>query len=453
MTVSKTRSYNVGEIRRARKIPKDPPLKILLPLAFVLTLPFPSSAEAGGVLRAEIDGVIHGVTAEYVDGAVERAGETGADVLVLVMNTPGGLVSSTMQIVESILASPTPVVLYVAPGGASATSGGFYIVLSSDLAVMSPGTRIGAAHPVTPFGENKKEDISMQKAENDLAAQARSMAQNRGRNVEISEKIVRESLSLTEKEALEEGLIDLVVSDFPTLVQTLDGMTLTRFDGREVVLDLSGAEVEAIEMTTRQRILAVVADPTVSFILLVVGVLGLYVEFTHPGLIFPGVGGGLCLILFAISTQILPLNFLGLLLIAGGIVMFVLEVNVTSYGLLTLGGIVAVTLGFLTLFEGPIPELRLPLSAVLPVSITAALLMAFLTQRAIKAQFDRVTTGVEGLQGELGTALTALDGEGKVFVHGEYWNARSSEPIAAGEKVRVRAVKDLVIEVERAEKS
>jgi membrane-bound serine protease (ClpP class) len=345
------------------------------------------------------------------------------------------------------------VAFLVAPSGASATSAGFYITISSDIAAMAPGTRIGAAHPVTPFGDNEKENIMMQKAENDLAAQARSIAQNRNRNVEVAEKMVRESISLTESEALEENLIDLLSKSVPDLLSQLDGRSIRRFDGTEIVLDLQGAVVETFEMTTRQKILAVVSDPTVSFVLFIIGVLGLYMEFTNPGLIVPGIVGGIALLLFAISTQILPLNLFGLLLIGLGIALLILEIKVTSYGMLTVGGIVAITLGFLTLFEGPIPELRLPLVAILPVSITVGLIMAFLTQRAIRAQLWKVATGTRGLVGEVGTALTEVGAGGKVFVHGEYWDATAREAIPSGERVRVCAVKDMVIEVERAAKS
>lgn len=426
-------------------------MRRLLPPALLLTLLFPSAAPAAEVIRARIDGVIHGITAEYVRRAVKQADEEKADLLVITINTPGGLVSSTEDIIESLLASKAPVVLFVSPSGARAASAGFYITLSADVAAMAPGTRIGAAHPVMAFGENNKKDIEMQKAENDLAAQARSIAQNRHRNVEVAEKIVRDSVSLTEKEALDQHLIDLICPNMDDLLKQLDGRTVTRFDGSKVVLHLEGAVVKDFEMTTRQKILAAVSDPTVAFILFIVGLLGLYVEFTHPGMILPGVVGALSLLLFAISTQILPLNLLGLLLIGLGIGLFVLEIKVTSYGLLTIGGVVAITFGFLTLFEGPVPEMRLPLSAVLPVSLTVAAIMAFLTHRVIRSHFWKIATGPEGIQGEIGTALTEVAVTGKVFVHGEYWNATSREPIAAGERVRVRSVKDLTIEVERVE--
>lgn len=430
-------------------------MKRILPVLLIsLIVSAQGAVEARSlVVQAEIDGPIHGITAEYTARAVERADSAGAVLLLITINTPGGLVSSTEEIIKSILGSRTPVAIFVAPSGASATSAGFYITISGDVAAMAPGTRIGAAHPVTPFGENKKEDIMMQKAENDLAAQARSIAQNRGRNVEIAEKMVRESVSLTEKEALDQKLVDLVSRDVTELLSKLDGSTIKRFDGQESVLRLEGATIEKFEMTKRQKILAVISDPTVSFVLFVVGILGLYIEFTHPGLIAPGIVGGAALLLFAVSTQILPVNLLGLVLVALGIVLFVLEVKFTSFGLLTAGGVLSVTLGFLILFEGPIPELRLPLYAIIPTSLTLALIMAFLTQRAFRAQRWKVSTGKEGLRGEIGTAITDIETGGKVFVHGEYWNATSRQKIEAGAKIRISAVNDMQVEVERAESS
>lgn len=419
-------------------------------LAAGLGLAAPAAfAAPGTVILGEIRGPIHGITSEYVARAVEHADAVSADLLVITIDTPGGMVSSTKEIIQTILSSRTPVVLFVAPSGAGAASAGFYITLSADVAAMAPGTQIGAAHPVTPFGENKKDDIMMQKAENDLAAQARSIAQNRSRNVEVAEKVVRDSVSLTEREALDQKLIDVVCRDVPELLASLDGRKIKRFDGKEAVLHLAGAATEKFEMTRRQRILAIVSDPTVAFILFVVGVLGLYIEFTHPGLIAPGVIGGLALLLFALATQILPINLLGLLLIGLGIGLFVLEIKVSSFGLLTVGGVLSITFGFLVLFEGPIPELRIPLTMVLPTGLTIGAIMAFLTHRVVTAQAWKVATGHEGLKGEEGTALTDIEKEGKVFVHGEYWNATAAERIAAGSKVKVRAVKDMVLEVDR----
>lgn len=420
------------------------------PILLLLLAAAPVCA-APAVVEARIDGAIHGITEEYISRAVERAQESNADLLLILMDTPGGLVSSMEAINKSIVASRVPVAVFVSPSGSGAVSAGFYITLSADVAAMSPGTRIGAAHPVTPFGENKKDDIMMQKAENDLAAQARTIAQNRGRNAETAEKIVRDSISLTEREALEAGIVDLVARDVPDLLEKLEGRSVQRWSGEKVTLHVKGAAVQPFEMTNRQRMLSVISDPSVAFILFVIGVLGLWFEFTHPGTIAPGVIGAAALILFAVATQILPVNLLGLLLIAAGIAMLVLEIKVTSFGLLTAGGIAAITAGFVVLFEGPIPEMRLPLTAILPTSLTVAGVMAFLTHRAIRAQRWKVTTGEEGLRGEVGTAVTEIGEEGKVFVHGEYWNATSRDRIPAGLRVRVSAVRDMVVEVERAE--
>jgi len=455
LTGSKAAFYNDCGILWRTIFQAKAPVKRFLPcflgvLAAAHLLPA-SALAAGEVLQAEIRGPIHGVTSEYIARAVEKANADGAELLVITMDTPGGLVSSTEEIIQSILGSRTPIAVLVAPSGASATSAGFYIALSSDVIAMARGTRIGAAHPVTAFGDNNKENIMMQKAENDLAAQARSIAESRHRNVEVAEKIVRDSISLTNSEAIDQNLVDLISDSVPDLLGQLDGRTIKRFDGSEVTLKLAGASVETFAMSTRQKILAVISDPTVSFVLFIVGVLGLYLEFTHPGMIVPGIVGGVSLLLFAISAQILPLNLFGLLLIGLGIGLLILEIKVTSYGLLTVGGVVSITLGFLTLFEGPIPSMRLPLIAILPSSLMVALIMAFLTHRVIRAQLWKVSTGVEGLAGEVGTALTEIAPDGRVFVHGEYWNAHAKETIAAGRRVKVVAVKDMLIEVEPAE--
>jgi membrane-bound serine protease (ClpP class) len=423
--------------------------KAALLFAALIVLPSASRAAPGVVVLGEIQGPIHGITSEYVARAVEHADQEAASLLVITIDTPGGMVSSTKEIIQSILSSRTPVVLFVAPSGAGAASAGFYITLSADVAAMAPGTQIGAAHPVTPFGENRKDDIMMQKMENDLAAQARSIAQNRRRNVDLAEKVVRDSVSLTEREALDQKIIDLVCRDLPELLSDLDGKTIRRFDGSETVLHLHGAATEKYEMTRRQQILAIVSDPTVAFILFVVGVLGLYVEFTHPGLVAPGVIGGIALLLFALATQILPVNLLGLLLIGVGIGLFILEIKIASFGLLTVGGVLSITFGFLVLFEGPIPEMRIPLAAVLPTGLTIGGIMAFLTRRVVVARSWKVTTGAQGLAGETGIALTDVEKDGKVFVHGEHWNATAAVRIAAGSSVRVRAVKDMVLEIEK----
>ncbi|MBI3449386.1 MAG: nodulation protein NfeD [Acidobacteria bacterium] len=419
-------------------------------VAVALLAPAARAHASGAIVLDEIRGPIQVVVAGHVARAVAHADAEGAALLVFSMDTPGGDVSSTRDIIQSILASRTPVVVFVGPSGARAASAGFYIAFAADVAAMAPGTQIGAAHPVTPFGQNTKDDIMLQKVENDLAAQARTIAQNRKRNADLAEKIVRDSVSVTETEALDQHLIDYVAHDLEALLAELDGKTIRRFDGVEIVARTAGVPREPFEMTRRERLLGAIADPNVAIVLLVVGLLGLYVEFTHPGVIAPGVIGGVSLFLFALATQILPLNLLGLILIGAGIGLFVVEIKVASFGLLTAGGVFAVTLGFLILFDGPIPEMRVQRAVVLPIALTLAGIMAFLTYRAVASRRWKVTTGPDGLVGEIGTALTEVGAGGRVFVHGEYWSARAAEPIPAGTKVRVRSLTDMVVEVERA---
>jgi len=418
--------------------------------AAALIAPAAPLRASGPIVLDEIRGPIQVVVAGHVARVVAHADAEGASLLVFSMDTPGGDVGSTRDIIQSILASRTPVVVFVGPSGSRAASAGFYIAFAADVAAMAPGTQIGAAHPVTPFGQNTKDDIMLQKVENDLAAQARTIAQNRKRNADLAEKIVRDSVSVTETEALDQHLIDYVAHDLDALLRTLDGKTIRRFDGAESVARKVGAPREPFGLTRRERLLGAIADPNVAIVLLVVGLLGLYVEFTHPGVIAPGIIGGASLFLFALATQILPLNLLGLILIGIGIGLFVLEIKVASFGLLTAGGVFSVTLGFLILFDGPVPEMRVQRAVVLPIALTLAGIMAFLTYRTVSSRRWKVTTGQEGLVGEIGTALTDVGPSGRVFVHGEYWSARAAEPIAAGSQVRVRGISDMVVEVERA---
>lgn len=415
----------------------------------------PERAPGSVILVGQLRGIITSVTVEYVQQILSKADQRRCDLVVLEMDTPGGPVTSTEAIIQSILASRTPVVVYVSPAGAQAASAGLYISNAADVIAMAAGTRIGAGHPVTVFGGNpggdKKSgrDYMGEKIENDMAAGVRSIATNRGRNAEVYERMVRESISLTEREALDQKVIDLVAKDLDDLLRALDGREIRRFDGASLKLALPHPEVERFELTTRQRLLSLIASPEVSTILFGVAVLGLFIEFNNPGLIAPGVVGGLALVLWAISIQILPINLLGLLLIVLAVSLFILEIKVTSHGLLTLAGAVALTLGFLTLFDTDrMPGLGLSLSFILPTSLTIALVMAAVTAVAIRAQRSPVATGVEALPGEIGEAVTDIGAAGKVFVHGEYWNATSSEPIARGRSVRIRAVRDMALEVE-----
>ena len=424
--------------------------------------PTESAATPGGkvVIVGELRGAITPITVQYVRKCLARSAETGAALVVFEMDTPGGLVASTEEIIQAILASRAPVAILVAPGGAQAASAGLYISNAADVIAMAPGTRIGAGHPVgvsgtSPGGGDKEQgrDYMGEKIENDLAAGVRSIATNRGRNAEVYEKMVRDSISLTEREALDQKVIDLVARGLDELMEALEGSEIKRFDGSVQVLALAPARLTRFEMNAWQRILSFVADPNIAFILLGIGMLGLYVEFNNPGLIAPGIVGGVALILFAMSVQILPIKVVGLLLLALAAALFVLEIKFASYGLLSVGGVLAMTLGFMTLFDADqMPTLKVSLVSILPTSLAAGLLMIGITALALKAQRTRVSTGMEGLKGEIGDAMTEIGpspaGVGKVFVHGEYWNAVAREPIARGGRVRIKAVREMTLDVE-----
>lgn len=401
---------------------------------------------------------IHPVTAGYIERALREADEQSARLVVLQLETPGGLVTSTEQIVEAIKSSPVPVAVYVA--SSKAASAGFLITLASDYAAMAPGTRIGAAHPVGMFGSGSQPEDQRKggerpameaKIESDIAAFARTLAQNRGRNVQAAESAVLRSASFTEREALDQRLIDRICTDVGDLLRGLDGRVLRRFDGRRQRVDLEGAELVRVDMNLKERILAVIANPTLAVFLLGLGLLGIYVEFTHPGAVLPGVAGAVCLLLFAFAVQILPINVMGLLMFLAAIVMFILEVNVTSYGMLALTGVALLVLGSLMLFDTPIPEMRVSLAAVLPLAVALAAVVTLVMRFALSAQSRAVVTGREGLARELGEALTDLDPRGKVFVHGETWDAVARRPVRRGQRVRVSRVDNMVLEVEGVE--
>ena len=418
---------------------------------------------AGNILIATIHGPITPITLDYVDGALDRArDEEDFAAVILELDTPGGLLESTELIIQSILRSRVPVVVYVAPAGAQASSAGLYITNAADVAAMAPGTTIGAGHPVMAGGGNPGGDPNdgqrnymNEKVENSAAAGVRGIAVARGRNAEVYETMVRDSISLTAEEALKKDVVDLLARDLDDLLRTLEGRAIARFDGKKEMLSFAGAQRERLEMTPRQKVLFWLTDPRIAFLLLGIGMLGIYIEFNHPGLIVPGVAGGLALILFAMSMHVLPVNVLGIVLIGMAAILFILEINVTSYGLLTIGGILALTLGFLTLFDvEQMPGVSVPLSFILPTSLTIGAIMGGITALAIRAQRVRVVTGREGLTGEFGEAITDVAPGGKVFVHGEYWNAQTSgAAIPRGTRVRIAAVRDMMLEVVPADRS
>jgi len=412
-----------------------------------------SQAETPLVFTAEVDAIIHPVTADYMIGTIDRAGAAGATLVVFTLRTPGGLVDSMIAINKAILASKVPVVVYVAPSGSRAASAGFLITLAADVAAMAPGTNIGAAHPVSGSGEKMDETLA-NKAAQDLAAQARSLAANRKRNVGLAEEAVIKSRSFTEEEATKAvpPLVDLVVPSFDELLKQLDGRVVTRFDGSSVTLHTAGATIERVEMSWRQRLLSAIAHPQVAYLLLSLGTLGLTIELWNPGAILPGVVGGLCLLLAFFAFQILPMNYAGLLLILFGLVLLVIEIKVTSFGLLAAGGIASLVFGSLMLIDSPMPELRLGLRIVLPVTLGLSAIVLFLVRLAVQSQRRRATTGDAGMIGEQGRALSILGpGQaGRVLVHGEIWNATAEEFIADGDDVTVAAVWGLKLTVRRA---
>ena len=402
------------------------------------------------VLSAEVDSVIHPVSAEYMIEVLSRADTEGADLVVFTLRTPGGLVDSTREIVSKMIAARTPVAVFVAPSGARAASAGFIIVLASDVAAMAPGTHIGAAHPVAGPGQQMDEVMS-KKAASDVAAYARTLATKRGRNVPFAEQAVNDSRAFTEGEALNAAppLIDIVASTVPELLQRLDGRMVTRFDGTSTILHTRGARIVPIEMNWRQRILSAIAHPDVAYLLMSLGTIGLAVELWSPGAVLPGVVGGLSLLLAFFAFQLLPINYAGLLLILFGLVLFVLEVKVTSFGLLTTGGLVSLVLGSMMLMDSSLPELQISLSVIVPVSLGLAGLMVFLVRLGIAAQMKRPETGDAGMIDAIGEAVSAIapGSEGHVRTHGEIWRAVATDRIAQGDRVRITSIDGLVLTV------
>ena len=394
-------------------------------------------AVAGEVVRMRVEDTIQPASQRYIERVLKEAENRQAELVVLELDTPGGLIDTTRDITSAITTSPVPVAVFVTPAGARAASAGFFILMSGDVAAMSPGTNTGAAHPVGGQGENLPDDVR-EKITNDAAAMVRSLAEHRGRNAATAARTVVESISLTAEEALDEHLIDFVVADDAALLAKLNGYELTRFDGTTGVLDLAQPTMVDIEPTFAEQLFSVLANPNVAYLLMALGALGLYVEITHPGGILPGVVGVIFLLLGLYSVSVLPVSWAGVALIFVALMLFVLEVKVTSYGLLTIGGVISFVLGSLMLFDGPIPAMRVSMGVVLPTAVVVALLTGFLLTRVLRAHRQRPMTGREGLVGEEGRAIGDLAPDGKVAVHGEYWDARVvGGPVRDGGVVRV----------------
>ena len=403
------------------------------------------------ILIIHVDAPIHPVTSEYIRNAIDRAEEEDAALLIMKINTPGGLDSSMRQIIERILSSRVPVATFVYPSGARSASAGFFIGIASDLYIMAPGTNTGSAHPVGISMTGQKMDETMaDKVTNDAAAYIKSLAEKRGRDISMAEAGVRRSQAFTEKEALEGGLIDLIASTERDIIRELNGKTIIRFDGEEETLILADEDIVEVMMTARQKFLLTISNPNLAYILLMLGLLGLYFEFSNPGAILPGVLGGISLLLAIFSFQILPINYVGLILILLAIGLFILEIKIQSYGILSVGGVIAMVIGSIMLIDAPIPELRPSLKIIIPVAVGLSLIFIFLIVLAVRAQLQKALTGREGLLDEIGETKTALSLEGKVFVHGELWNAVADEKIPKGAKVKVIEVfPNLKIKVEK----
>ncbi len=391
-----------------------------------------------------IDAPITPVVAEYIVKSIDKAAEAKAEAIIIQLNTPGGLVDSMQQIVMKMMASDTATVVYVAPSGARAASAGVFITLAANIAAMAPTTHIGAAHPVTMQG--KMDKTMEKKVVNDLAAMARGIAEKRGKNAKWAEDAVRNSVSITETEALKEHVIDFIAPDVPALVKDLNGKTVDLVIGRKTLFT-ENAEVEEITMGFRYRLLEIISNPNIAYILMILGFYGLYFELSTPGAIFPGVAGAICLVLAFYALHTLPINYAGLLLIVLGVSLFIAEAFITSHGILGIGGTISMLLGSVMLIDSASPYLRISWAVIVPVVAFSTLLFIITIALAVRVKREKISTGREGMIGLEGQAKTDIHAEGQVFVRGEYWNAWSTDPIKMGERIQVESITGLRLKV------
>lgn len=411
-----------------------------------VVLLFAASLDAR-VVEVNIDGIVHPVTVSVVTSAIAQAQREHADALLIRLSTPGGFLDATREIIEQIFHSPVPVIMWTGPSGARAASAGFFLLEAGDVAAMAPGTNTGALHPVLATG-GEMDSVMKSKVENDAAALMRTIATHRMRNVQAAEKAVRESVSWTEREALDQHLIDLIAPDPASLLRQLEGRQITRFDGRTETLHFSGTEVEAYEPSLRQRLLLAIADPNIALLLLVLGALGIYAEFSSPGLFAPGVIGAVLVLLGLTALSVFPIDWLGAALMVLGLIFFVLEAKYPTHGILTVGGAICLTLGAVMLVDTNVPEMRVRWSTAVGLAVPFALITSFLFSIALRARRNKVVTGVEGMIGETGVAVGELNPAGTILVHGEYWNAHASTRVVASGPVRITGVDGLTLRVE-----
>jgi membrane-bound serine protease (ClpP class) len=418
-------------------------------LAFLLlTLPFWLGAK---IYTLRFEGPIDPLLEEYAVNSLQQVRQSGdARLVVIEMDTPGGFDTSMRSIIKAMLNSGAPVAAYVSPKGGRAASAGFFILLAADVAAMAPGTNTGAAHPVSITGSDIEKTMK-EKITNDAVSYIKALAKSHGRNEELAEKAVRESQSYTAEECLQNGLIDLVVADTKELIDRLQGKTLSLANGSKVTLDLSHEKIVPLEMSERQKFLRTITNPNLAYFLLIFGLMGLFIEFTHPGSLIPGILGGISLLLAFLAFQVLPINYVGLFLILLSIGFFIAEIKVQGFGMLGVGGIISFMLGSIMLINSPIPEMRPAMSMIITFAVCFACIFLFLTWKVFQAMKRRRETGVEGIVGERGIAKTDIDGlRGKVFVHGEWWNAVADGLIPAGSRIQVEAVDNLVLKVKKS---
>lgn len=401
------------------------------------------------VLKVVIDDTIQAASAERIQRALDQAAAHKDDAVLIELNTPGGVMGSMQEIMERIIASPVPVIIYVTPSGSRAASAGFFILESADVAAMAPGTHTGAAHPVGPFGGDIKGTMG-DKVLNDASALMRSIVSKRGRNVEIAESAVRESKSFTDNEALSQKLIDYVAPSEQDLFRDISSKPVTRFNGQTITLNLVGQHEDVLEPTLKEQILSFLMDPDIAFILLAIGALALYTEFNHPGAVWPGTVGIVFILLAIFALHLLPIRFAAVVLIFASFALFALDAKFGTHGVLAVGGIATLTIGALLLVDSPIPQMRVKLATALAVSVPLGAITVFLMTIALRARRNKVMTGREGLIGEVGVAQTQLAPRGKVFVHGEIWDAVATSEVPAGEKVIVQQVDGLQLKVDPA---
>ncbi len=429
-------------------------MKRISPFIVVLLTLLLAGAAAAAAPRAvyvmKVVGSVNPGTAEFIAEGIHLAEQEKAEALVIELDTPGGLETSMRQIVQTMTNAKVPVVVYVYPRGARAASAGVFITMAADVAAMAPGTNIGAAHPVS-VGMGKIDKTMEKKLVNDMVASGRSLATERGRNADWMEKAIRQSVSISANEALKLKVVDLMADNLEDLLAKLNGRKI-EVAGKEVVLHTAGAPLKEIPEGLRFRLLKHIADPNIAFILMMIGLAGLYFELAHPGVVFPGVIGAICLLLAFFAFQTLPINYIGVLLILLALVFFILEFKIISYGLLSVAGVVSLFLGAVMLFKGGEPGVEISWSVLIPTVMTVSLFFILVAGLVFRTHFQRAMTGSAGMVGEIGVAHTDLKPEGQVFVHGEYWHAESAEPIAAGEPIEILKVVDLKLLVRRGPK-